>query len=356
MNPNLSLSPERFEQERIQPYPSNPSYWQYKGKPVLLLGGSVEDNLFQIPNLKDHLELLHAVGGNYIRCTMSSRDPGDVQPFGRAGDGEPYDLNTWDEEHWRRFSDCLQWCYEYDIILQIEVWDRFDYTRSYWQANPYNPKLNRNYTAAEFGLKEEILTHPGERESSFFRSIPESENNTLVLHYQQIYVDKILSLALRYPNVLYCIDNETNEPPEWSAYWSRYIRQRAAEAGVKVETTEMWDAHSILDPMHEATWKHPEIYSFCDISQNNHNPPDQHWNNVLEFRRRILNSGMVRPINSVKVYGCNSYQYGTTRDAIERFSAQYLRRISGSTLPPPAHRLRTERKSPKLHSFCPYGF
>ena len=34
---------------RIGVYKENPRYWQYKGRPVLLLGGSVEDNLFQIP-------------------------------------------------------------------------------------------------------------------------------------------------------------------------------------------------------------------------------------------------------------------------------------------------------------------
>jgi len=81
----------------------------------------------------------------------------------------------------------------------------------------------------------------------------------------------------------------------------------------------MWDAHSVLAPEHEATWKHPELYTFCDVSQNNHNPPDQHWANLQEFRRRIQASGVLRPLNSVKVYGCNDYQYGTTRDAIERF-------------------------------------
>ena len=30
--------------ERICPYSANPRYWQYKGKPALLLGGSVEDD------------------------------------------------------------------------------------------------------------------------------------------------------------------------------------------------------------------------------------------------------------------------------------------------------------------------
>ena len=62
------------EADRIQPCPPNPFYWQYKGVPVLLLGGSVEDDLFQINAIAAHLDLLQAVGGNYFRCTMSSRD------------------------------------------------------------------------------------------------------------------------------------------------------------------------------------------------------------------------------------------------------------------------------------------
>ena len=61
------------EADRIQPYAPNPFYWQYKGAPVLLLGGSVEDNLFQIADIEPHLDLLQSVGGNYVRCTMSSR-------------------------------------------------------------------------------------------------------------------------------------------------------------------------------------------------------------------------------------------------------------------------------------------
>ena len=63
--------------DRIRICPDNPRYWQYRGEPVLLLRGSVEDNLFQIPELESHLDTLHAVGGNYVRCTMSCRDEGD---------------------------------------------------------------------------------------------------------------------------------------------------------------------------------------------------------------------------------------------------------------------------------------
>ena len=86
-----------YEQNRIKPYQENPRYWQYEGAPVLLIGGSREDNLFQIPDLREHLDLLRSVGGNYIRNTMSSRDPGNVWPFFKSGDF--FDLNQWNPEY-----------------------------------------------------------------------------------------------------------------------------------------------------------------------------------------------------------------------------------------------------------------
>jgi hypothetical protein len=58
-----------------------PQYWEYNGEPVLLLGGSDEDNLFQIPHLEQQLDMLASVGGNYIRNTMSSRDSGNLWAF-----------------------------------------------------------------------------------------------------------------------------------------------------------------------------------------------------------------------------------------------------------------------------------
>ena len=61
------LEDKTSNKDRIKPYADNPHYWQYKGKPVLLLGGSKDDNLFQIPDLKEHLDMLASVGGNYIR-------------------------------------------------------------------------------------------------------------------------------------------------------------------------------------------------------------------------------------------------------------------------------------------------
>lgn len=90
----------------MQPYADNPKYWQYKGKPVLLLGGSNNDNLFQSPDIEEQLDLLKSVGGNFVRNTMSSRHSGDVYAYYLQED-EKYDLNKWGVEYWNRFEKLL---------------------------------------------------------------------------------------------------------------------------------------------------------------------------------------------------------------------------------------------------------
>ena len=107
------------DEDRIQPYAKNRFYWQYRGKPVLLLGGSDDDDLFQWAGKKLtlQLDLLKSVGGNYVRNTMSDRDEGGE--WGPAPEGvevvyafrkvdDRYDLNQWNEEYWRKFDNFLQ--------------------------------------------------------------------------------------------------------------------------------------------------------------------------------------------------------------------------------------------------------
>lgn len=292
-----------------------PRYWEYDGKAVVLLGGSKEDNLFQIPDLEEHLRLLKSAGGNYIRCTMSSRDPGDVWPY-QLKEGK-YDLDRFSDEYWGRFSRLLKLTYEMDIIVQIELWDRFDFAREPWQDNPFNPKNNRNYSSEESRLKEEINSHPGQNENRFFFSIPEEDNNILLLKYQEAYVDKLLSHSLEYPHVLYCMDNETNGAEGWGRYWALYIQKKAKEKGLTVHTTEMWDAWDLSSEEHGRTFDHPELYSFCDVSQNNHNSGDEHWNGLMYCLKRT--AALKRPMNNVKIYGSDSSRFGSQQDALERF-------------------------------------
>ena len=305
--------------ECIKPYSENPYYWQYEGKPVLLLGGTKDDNLFQIPDLKTHLKELSAAGGNYVRNTMSDRPDHDfeVYPFKKLNN-DKYDLNQWNKEYWQRFENLLRWTSEMDVVVQIEVWDRFDYSRDNWKPHPYNPKNNVNYSYEKSGFKPEYPKHPGANEQPFFFTTPRQSNNKTVLKFQQRFVNKMLDHALKYPNVLFCIDNETSGEEAWAVYWARFIRQRAEEEDAIVNITEMWDAWDLKDSQHRRTFDHPERFDFVDISQNNHQTGETHWDNFQWVRNYLIDSP--RPINSVKIYGSGADSHGgSVQDAVEKF-------------------------------------
>jgi hypothetical protein len=303
---------------RITIDPARPDYWTYRGEPTMLLGASVQDNLFQVPDLAAQLQLLHEAGGNYVRNTMSSRNPPqNVWPFASTRDGK-FDLDVMNQEYWARFESLLSIAQAHGIIVQIEIWDRFDYSRAPWLAGPFNPANNINYTSKESGLKADYPSHPGRNENPFLKSVPALENNKVVLPYQQAFVDQLLSIAFRYDNVLYCISNETSGPEQWSLYWANYVREAAERAGVEIHVTEMRNESDLGHRFHRRIAENTKLYSFLDVSQNNHEVGDDHWDNLMVVRERVANKP--RPINNVKIYGADTDdRYGTTADGLDRF-------------------------------------
>jgi len=291
-----------FGKERIGPYKANPFYWQYDGKAVLLLGGSDEDNLFNNPALMmKNLETLKRCGGNYIRCTLSCRDEGDVWPFEKVG--ERYDLRRFNRAFWARLKRCCEECLKRDIILQIEFWATFDFYRELWLRNPWNPAMNRNYTTENTRLKKVWNHHPASKAQPFFYSPPKRNNDRVVLSFQEAFVRKVLDVTLPYPNVLYCLDNETKTPPQWAWYWGAFIREEARKRKVSIQLTEMWDAWDIRSAQHRATHEHPELFSFTDVSQNNWQNGQTHYDHLMWFRKNLAKQKAgPRPMNNVKVY------------------------------------------------------
>lgn len=303
---------------RIRPHSSNSWYWQYQGRPVMLLGGSKDDNLFQVPDLKEHLDAMAAAGANYIRNTMSDRpDRGfEVYPYKRLDNGR-YDLEQWNGEYWKRFQNMLNWTRERGIIVQIEVWDRFDLSGANWEKHPYNPTNNINYTYEASKFAPRYPHHPGQNKQPFFFTTPKQRNNALILKYQQRFVAEMLRYSLPQPHVLYCIDNETSGEEAWAVYWTEFIKTHARTAGADVFVTEMWDDWNLQAAQHRRTFDHPERFDFVDVSQNNHQKGQQHWDN-FQWTRNYL-ARQPRPINTVKTYGADGGRFGSSRDGLERW-------------------------------------
>ena len=305
--------------ERIQVWAENRWYWQYKGKPVLLLGGSDEDNLFNHPEMsRANLQTLQEIGGNYIRQTLSWRDEGNVWPFAMV-DGK-YDLDRPDPEFWQRLERSCREAYERDIVVQIEVWATFDFYRENWLKSPWNPANNVNYTAQNTKLVPEWDHHPARKAQPFFYSVPELNDDSILVRYQQAFVRKVLDVTIGLPNILYCLDNETKTPPQWCWYWGRFLAEESKKRGVAVQVTEMWDAHDIRTEQHAATYEHPEIFSYVDISQNNWQVGQAHYDHLMWMRQTLKKqAGGIRPVNNVKVYARRGRETGLVDVSIDRW-------------------------------------
>jgi hypothetical protein len=319
------------ENSYIKPYTENPRYWQYKGEPVLLLGGTDDDNLFQMVELEQHLNELKKAGGNYIRNTMSFRDSGNVSPFLKLDNGK-YDLDSWSDKFWDRFETLLKLTHERDIIVQIEVWDRFDYSQQFWEQNPFNPVNNINYTLSDSIFEEHYPRHPSSDVQPFFHAIPNmplfNQRLDRIRNLQEKYIDKMLSYSLKYGNVLYCMNNETTSPVEWGNYWIDYIRSKAKEEGTEVYLTDMYDHFfriSSCAKCQELIAK-PEYYTFIDVSQiNSRNFGQTHWD-TLQAIMSMRNQYALRPVNNTKIYGGNNTGWGSgsNADGVERFGRNVI--------------------------------
>ena len=297
------------EQTKIVPDEANPRYWFYESNTQLLLGGSWQDNPFNHPtNLEAHLDILTDVGGNYLRNVMSHRNEGNVYPYERTGD--LFDLDRFNPEYWDRFERFLELTADRNIVVQIEIWATHDHyhdhqSRGGWSYHPYNPANNTTYSPDESGLPTAIEYPPGAEptEHPFFRTVPRLDDNELVRKYQTAFVDAIIDRAFDYPNVLYCINNETGERLEWGDYWVEYIRDRATAQGIEIFTTDMRRNEDVTAPDHDHILDSPEKYTFVDISQNNAwaGEGQQHYDNIRHVMERT--ESPPRPINNVKNYG-----------------------------------------------------
>lgn len=358
----------------VRPYDKNPFYWQYRGKPLLLFGGSNRDNLFQWAHegsaLTDHLDLLQNCGGNYVRCTMSSREytskgyRWDILPYPFARADGKYDLTQWNDLYWRKLRTFLAQTHKRGIIVQLELWDRWNESGNSkqpgngWYDSPWNPNNNSTYAWADSPL----LT-PGK--TDFYNAFHKAAvtNDPVLLPLQQRFIEKILDEIIGggFDHVLYQIDNESgigDESLEPDPYWAQYVRDYAMSKGTDAYVCTSRRLHW---PSRKFTafqdWSNPEIrvpvvnpaFNYCDISQNNGHSGQLHYDNIVWFRSKVQEHG-IRPINNVKCYYFNwpigvDFRQRTAATA-EEAGAKFWRAVFGG-----AAGIRFHRRTP----FAPAG-
>lgn len=333
----------------LQPSPENPFYWEYKGETVIFFGASDDDNIFQFEEteLINQLDRLVAAGGNQLRNVMSSRDEGNLQPFKQLASGL-YDLNQWNSIYWDKLDKLLRMAQQRRILVQIEIWDRFDYHDTFWLKSAFNPNNNINYTVSNSSLEAQYPV-PGYTElNPFLKTVPGLENNAVVLTYQRAFVKKVVSTAAPYGNVLFCVSNETRLPKDWSYYWADFIADEAEKLGRDFPITEMLDSHDVTQAIHMRTVEDSSgRFSYVDISQNSWKRGDENWANAQSIRSRL--SDTPKPINSTKIYG---KQFGvginsiTDDDAVHNFWRNLLGGFATSRFHrPPSHGMGLSEKS-----------
>ena len=308
--------------------------WKYDGRRVLLLGGwnhghnpfidhdtdndKDKQGVSTPAQIKNAMDELAAAGGNYLRCVLDPGMASGIQGFAFcAKSGSRYDLDKMTGPFWKRIDMFISEAKSRDIIVQLEVWDRFDLidgSWGSWPVSPWNPKNNINYTTASSGLATSYSsfgTHP------FLQGVPghpkyekasesRKKKYDVVRSFQDKFIDKLLSITLRYNNVLYCMNNETHEDPAWGLYWMNFIEAKAKARGKNVLTTDMFDDVYKAESSRGLTYQlaHRDKYDYIDISQANSRHADEaHWNAVQWIAGA---TGKMKPpylMHMTKIYG-----------------------------------------------------
>ena len=74
------------------------------------------------------LDELTEAGGNLLRCVLDPGVGAGVQGFDFCGkSGDLYDLDEMNGPYWTRLDFFLREARNRKIVIQIEIWDRFDW-------------------------------------------------------------------------------------------------------------------------------------------------------------------------------------------------------------------------------------
>ncbi len=270
-----------FSQLNAQPlsiHPENSHYFEYKGKPTLLISsaehyGALINRAF---NYRKYLETLHKDGMNYTRIfvgsyveipnsfgiennTLAPSVGNFLAPWKKVNEtglyeGEKkFDLSQWNPDYFKRLNDFISLANKLDIIVEVTFFCS-TYQDAYWERNPFNKKNNVNN----------------------FPDIDRKDVNTLrngkILHYQKELVKKIVTELNEFDNVIYEIQNEpwSDQPREGMLFLRILVpggKKNDGRFKLATAASYKWQikmAHYIVETEKDLPQKHLIAQNYCN--------------------------------------------------------------------------------------------
>lgn len=205
----------------------NPHYFNYKGKPTILITSGEHYGAVMNPdfNYKVYLKTLHKDGLNLTRTmtgayfepagafNISNNSLGpDAQkylcPWKRADKGLKFDLEQWNPAYFTRLKDFVNEAQKCGVIIELSLFCPF-YEDAQWMLSPFNSLNNVN------GLGDIPRT-----------DVYTLDKNKGLLAVQEKMVRKLVDELKDFPNLMYEICNEPyfgGITLEWQEYISKVI-------------------------------------------------------------------------------------------------------------------------------------
>ncbi len=326
-------NPVIWQTKSIQPDPANPRFFKFDNTPIYLLGASDDDEIFNwTPAQRNaHLDLMQANGGNFIRNVLntSTTHIASLGGYGRETDGlmlQPflkftsgpnsglYDLSQYNQVWFDRLAAFLAECESRSIIVALTLWELWDFieiSTQRYHTNAWNPTNNINYNSTQSGLPTYNIsifpwTSAWTTAIRFGFTVPALDNRTIVLNLQKAFITKVMQTCLPYTNVLYNMVNERMDqsaPLQFADYWIQFIKDRAAEQGKTIQTTDMSNGWTYT--AHQSLIGRTNLSSY-EVSQMGNSGGQAHYDAVISTRNQLNGS---KPMIAAKYYV--DYDYGT---------------------------------------------
>ena len=213
-------------------HPENPHYFleTTTGKPVMITGcWGPAPTALNYNYAKDIKELKdNQINYGRVWHFLPWEGKNATWPWGRSNvsgapmGGNKIDMSAWNPTYWFRLTDAMRIATEAVIYMEIHLFDRCgmspaDKTR--WQGNPWASDNNVN------NLETPVASKDGTPDFYMYEEKPNLRAQ------QERYVTKMIDETIKYPVVIYEIENEhwqyTN--PKFGAHYAQFVKDYIAK-------------------------------------------------------------------------------------------------------------------------------